>query len=172
MNVKLESIQIFYHITLSVTTLLCCSIILSFWARTRTTSSASKNGILFAAMILLTWGFSSMGHLFSRLFPIQSNDADLLESIFRVMSMFNNLFLVLMLPYLGVFKVLRNDRYNFSIAMIAIVLVMVSFILDRVNIGHNNIGKLLVACLDTVFSAPIILCFGFFFHFSSKFLAD
>ena len=161
MNSTLESIQLFYHVILSLTLLMCCSIVFSFWYRKQTPNGASKNGILFSGLILLTWALSSMGHLFSKLFPEAGRDANLLASIFRVMSLFNNLFLFLVLPYLGLFRRFRNDRINFNISIIAIIIVMLSFILDRVSIHENNIGKLVVAFIDTILSAPIIVLFGY-----------
>lgn len=97
-----------------------------------------------------------MGHLFSLIFQSEG----LITSIFRVVSLFNNLFILLFLPYLGYFEFIKEQKNTLNIIIVFLVIMMFLSVFQGVSFHNIEIGVYTLLWVDTALSLFAIYFLG------------
>lgn len=149
---SLKDIQFFYLVILFTTMMIGSFISFRFWKTARSRDHIYSLSLLFQSLIILSLGLPPFGRLLSIIFPGEFINLELMSSLYKIISLFNNLFIILMVQSLPV----NNKRFS-SISNITIVIVFVSvnmllLILDKLVIYGFPIGKSMVVILDGLIS--------------------
>jgi hypothetical protein len=156
----LYPIRFFYHFALMTVALMGFFMIIGLWRNRGQSWDYYGKGMVFSALVVLSWSMASIGHFLIEIFGLESQAAVFTSSIFRFLSMCNNLFIFLLLPYLGLFRKWRTDKFNFQVTLIALVFFMFVFLIDKIRIGENQLGAMIVVWLDVLMAVPIIFLLG------------
>ncbi|MFN0202840.1 MAG: hypothetical protein ACKVTZ_15050 [Bacteroidia bacterium] len=149
-------IRLFYHSIVLSTAILCFLLIFSFWQKHKEKEQSLVDALFFAALIVISWVIPSLGHLLSLVF----GSIEVLRSIFRVLSLCNNLFILLFLPYLGYFEGLKQPKNTLKVIITFLLSMMFLFVIDGVSVKNVPIGSLTLLWVDTGLSLFAVYFLG------------
>ncbi|MFZ4058128.1 MAG: hypothetical protein ACOYKE_08300 [Ferruginibacter sp.] len=157
---SIKDIQLFYLTIVFCTMLIASIAAFRFWQIGKKAYHEHAQCLLFIALIAVTLGLPPFGRLLSLIFPGAFANLELMSSLYKIISIFNNLFIILTVRALPANAKRFSLSSNLSIIILFVSVNMLLMIVDKFVIGGYPIGKSLIILVDSFISIFCIFLLG------------
>lgn len=171
----IQDVQIFY-LTMMVGAMAIAAIMsVGINKQGKHADTETRHALTFILLIILSYGLPPLGRLLSFLFPASFDNLELMSSLYKIISLFNNLFILLTVRSLPGIRQRFPQIGVLPLVVGFVVINMILLLADKFVLQGIPIGKAAIVVIDTVISISCLLLFTdafqqFFSRYQQRFL--
>lgn len=171
MNEKwiIQGVELFYLVMVSIVSCWAAIYVIRIWLKNQAKSVTTQLGILFALLIIVSFGIPALFRLMMITVPTLFPKTSLSGTIFKIISLFNNLWLILFANHIR--QKQENEQATaarWKKIILFSLIIMTGIAIEPVTINQIPLGRYLLVGTDTAISLLAVITFSRSVHASLK----
>jgi hypothetical protein len=156
---SIQDVQVFY-LTMMVASMVIAAVMSVVLIKQGKSLDAERKNILtFILLIIISYALPPLGRLLSFLFPASFDNLELMSSLYKIISLFNNLFILLTVRSLPGIKQRFSQLGVLPLVVGFVVVNMLLLLTDKFVLQGIPVGKAIIVVIDTLISVACLLLF-------------
>lgn len=158
---SLKDIEFFYLALMVLVAFAGSLLSFNFWkANSDLKTKIYSNCALYISLVILTLGLPSFVRLISIGFPSALSSLELKSSLYKIISLFNNLFILLVAKELPVERRRFTKTTVLNLFILFVSLNILLLFIDKLSFNGYPVGNIIVVLLDSLVSVLCIILLG------------